>query len=199
MPMQDWDHTARCEDVLAPFTTFDFPFLNVPELIRGAATIYQYPMVDRDPLPSWDFGRSPFLATLPTQCIRLEGMAPHKPFSTLVSSPENWQRGRRSRTLYPNTMHSVAQRPPPSCSPDREGGPERSMALVEERAPDGFVNLEDVVSQEELERIAKSYKQIAGFDPETLNSRPRCRSGSRPTRGSVYVPARPEHCWAAAR
>jgi hypothetical protein len=55
---------------------------------------------------------------------------------------------------------------------NREGGPERSMALVEERAPDGFVNLEDVVSQEELEQIARSYKQIAGFDPETLNSRP---------------------------
>jgi 2-polyprenyl-6-methoxyphenol hydroxylase-like FAD-dependent oxidoreductase len=25
--------------------------------IGGAATIYQYPMVDRDPLPTWNFGR----------------------------------------------------------------------------------------------------------------------------------------------
>ena len=57
MPMQDWVHTARHEDALAPFATFGFAFLDVPALIRGAAAIYQYPMVDRDPLPTWDFGR----------------------------------------------------------------------------------------------------------------------------------------------
>ncbi len=55
--MQDWVHTARHEDALAPFASFGFAFLDVPALIRGAAAIYQYPMVDRDPLPTWDFGR----------------------------------------------------------------------------------------------------------------------------------------------
>jgi PleD family two-component response regulator len=34
-----------------------FEFFDVPALIRGAATIYQYPMVDLDPLPTWDSGR----------------------------------------------------------------------------------------------------------------------------------------------
>ncbi len=57
MPAQDWVHTARHEDVLAPFAAFGFPFLDVPALIRGAGAIYQYPMVDRDPLPTWDFRR----------------------------------------------------------------------------------------------------------------------------------------------
>ena len=40
-----------------PFASFVFDFLDVPALIRGAEAIYQYPMVDRDPLPTWDFGR----------------------------------------------------------------------------------------------------------------------------------------------
>jgi 2-polyprenyl-6-methoxyphenol hydroxylase-like FAD-dependent oxidoreductase len=57
MPTQDWGHTTRREDVLEPFKLFVFDFLDVPALIRGAATIYQYPMVDRDPLPTWHFGR----------------------------------------------------------------------------------------------------------------------------------------------
>jgi 2-polyprenyl-6-methoxyphenol hydroxylase-like FAD-dependent oxidoreductase len=57
MPLQDWEHTARLEDVLEPFKSFVFDFLDVPALIRGAKTIYQYPMVDRDPLPTWSFGR----------------------------------------------------------------------------------------------------------------------------------------------
>lgn len=55
---------------------------------------------------------------------------------------------------------------------NREGGPLRALQLVEERAPGGFVDLHDVISQEELEEIAGSYKRTAGFDPETLNNRP---------------------------
>ena len=46
-PRQEWEHTARLEDVLEPFTSFVFDFLDVPALIRGATAIYQYPMVDR--------------------------------------------------------------------------------------------------------------------------------------------------------
>ncbi len=57
MPPQDWDHTAHREEVLEPFASFRFDFLDVPALIRSAEVIYKYPMVDRDPLPTWDFGR----------------------------------------------------------------------------------------------------------------------------------------------
>ena len=57
MPRQDWEHTARREDVLGLFKAYVFDFLDVPALIRGATTIYQYPMVDRTPLPTWHFGR----------------------------------------------------------------------------------------------------------------------------------------------
>jgi hypothetical protein len=39
--------TARREDVLEAFASFVFEFLDVPALIRGATTIYQYPTVDR--------------------------------------------------------------------------------------------------------------------------------------------------------
>lgn len=56
-PTRDWEHRARLEDVLAPFESYVFEFLDVPALIRGAEAIYQYPMVDRDPLPTWNFGR----------------------------------------------------------------------------------------------------------------------------------------------
>src|SRR5262249_26325728 len=58
MPTQGWHHTARRDDVLEPFRSFIFEFLDVPDLIRGANTIYQYPMVDRDPLSTWSCGRA---------------------------------------------------------------------------------------------------------------------------------------------
>src|SRR5687768_1418756 len=36
MPMQDWEHTARLEEVLEPFASYVFDFLDVPAMIRGA-------------------------------------------------------------------------------------------------------------------------------------------------------------------
>jgi len=58
MPPQEWTHVAHREEVLAAFATFTFDFLDVAALIRGAEVIYQYPIVDRDPVPMWDFGRA---------------------------------------------------------------------------------------------------------------------------------------------
>ncbi len=48
----------------------------------------------------------------------------------------------------------------------------RPLKLVEERAPDGFTKLDDVISPQELAEIADAYKRTAGFDAETLNNRP---------------------------
>ncbi|MCM3571113.1 hypothetical protein [Neobacillus mesonae] len=45
------------------------------------------------------------------------------------------------------------------------------MQIVEERAPEGFNNLNDVISFQELENVSNTYKQIVGFDPEILNSK----------------------------
>jgi 2-polyprenyl-6-methoxyphenol hydroxylase-like FAD-dependent oxidoreductase len=54
---------------------------------------------------------------------------------------------------------------------NRKQGPEECMTLVEQRAPSGFAQLYDVISQTELEDIAMRYKKLAGFDQETLNKK----------------------------
>jgi 2-polyprenyl-6-methoxyphenol hydroxylase-like FAD-dependent oxidoreductase len=172
MPPQDWVYTARQDDVLAPFATFDFPFMDVPSLIRGAETIYQYPMVDRDPLPSWDFGR-----------ITLLGDAAHPMYPTGGNGASqaiiDARVLARELATRPSIEDAVAaydsiRRPATAAVvlSNRSGGPERAMAIVEERAPGGFAHIDDVIGQEELEQIASSYKQVAGFDLETLNNRP---------------------------
>ena len=54
---------------------------------------------------------------------------------------------------------------------NRQMGPEEVMQIVEDRAPDGFKNLDEIISQEELQEIAARYKQIAGFEKDTLNQK----------------------------
>jgi len=55
---------------------------------------------------------------------------------------------------------------------NRQGGPERVMEIVHQRMPDGFVDLDTVINHAELDEISRSYKRMAGFDPEVLNDRP---------------------------
>ncbi|MBN8901636.1 MAG: flavin-dependent oxidoreductase, partial [Rhodospirillales bacterium] len=55
---------------------------------------------------------------------------------------------------------------------NRRNGPEPVMQLVEERAPEGFARIEDVLSPAELEEAASGYKRLAGFDRDALNARP---------------------------
>ena len=55
---------------------------------------------------------------------------------------------------------------------NRRNGPEQVMQMVEERAPDGYKIVTDVLSQKELEDIAANYKRVAGFQVEALNAKP---------------------------
>jgi hypothetical protein len=45
------------------------------------------------------------------------------------------------------------------------------MQLVEQRAPNGFDRIEDVLTPQELQDTAANYKQVAGFDRDALNAR----------------------------
>jgi hypothetical protein len=54
---------------------------------------------------------------------------------------------------------------------NREVGPEQCMEIVEERAPDGFDDLDAIISPAELEEISLRYKRTAGFDRDVLNAR----------------------------
>ena len=54
---------------------------------------------------------------------------------------------------------------------NRRNGPEQVMQLVQERAPNGFNRVEDVLTPTELEETASAYKRIAGFDKDALNAR----------------------------
>jgi 2-polyprenyl-6-methoxyphenol hydroxylase-like FAD-dependent oxidoreductase len=52
---------------------------------------------------------------------------------------------------------------------NRQKGPDFIMDLMEERFPDGFA--EGEIPHEELAEIMVHYKQVAGFDIQTLNAK----------------------------
>ena len=171
MPAQDWEHTARLEEVLEPFSSYVFDFLDVPALIRRAEVIYQYPMVDRDPLPTWNFVRVTLLgdAAHPTYPVGSNGASQAILDARVLAS----ELAHKSSIEAAVAGYDAERRPATAkvVEANRRVGPEECMEIVEQQAPDGFTNLDDVVTMRELEEISGAYKRTAGFDPETLNSR----------------------------
>lgn len=172
MPPQDWDHTVDIAEVLAVFGGFDFEFCDVPALIAGAEAVFQYPMVDRDPIESWTAGR-----------VTLLGDAAHPMYP--VGSNGASQAIIDARVLARDLVlvddvdealaaYESVRRPATAAIvlANRQVGPERCMEIVHERAPNGFDDIDDVIGNEELEEISESYRRTAGFSVEELNTRP---------------------------
>lgn len=170
--LEDWNRPGRLEDFLPAFEQFRFDWLDVPALVRAAEAVWLYPMVDRDPLPRWTHGP-----------VTLLGDAAHPMYP--IGSNGASQAILDARVLtgclrrYRNDLQLGLERYDQLRRPatgqivlsNRQQGPEAAMQLVEERAPDGFARLEDVVTPGELQAIADKYKRLAGFAVAELNTR----------------------------
>ena len=53
---------------------------------------------------------------------------------------------------------------------NRKGGPERVIDVLEERAPDGFTDVDAVASHAEREAIVRGYASMSGFAREQVNA-----------------------------
>ena len=167
----DWNHPVDPAPIIELFKEWTFDWLDVPKLISASHQMLEYPMVDRDPLDRWTFGRSTLIgdaahATYPigsngaSQAI-IDGRALAFELATRDSVDEALDAYESVRR--PLTSGVVRS--------NRELGPERVLSLAYERAPGGFDDIHDVVGQSELEAISSQYKQAAGFDPTLLNDR----------------------------
>lgn len=66
---------------------------------------------------------------------------------------------------------------------NRAGGPDNVLQVAHERAPNGFKNIYDIITQEELEDIGAAYKRIAGFEVGNVNAAAKLTEGIAEARG----------------
>ena len=172
MPRQDWDHVVDPAEIRALFGGMRFGWIDIGALIDGAPRWWQYPMVDRDPLPHWGSGRITLLgdAAHPMYPVGANGASQAILDARVLA---------RALALAPDAgsaLHDYekARRPETAAVvvANREVGPEQCMELAEARAPNGFERIEDVFAPGELQELSSRYKRIAGFDPAALNNRP---------------------------
>jgi len=167
-----WNRQARVESVLPHFADWRFDWLDVPALITGAPAIFEYPMIDRDPLPAWSHGRVTLLgdAAHPMYPVGSNGGSQ----AILDARVLAWELARTGEPVQALAAYEAARRPATTALvlSAREMGPDRVLATVEQRAPRGFQRIEEVLSPEELAALDANYKKLTGTDVESLNTRP---------------------------
>ena len=168
---EDWNRAAKIEEFAADFEEWRFDWLDVPDLIRGAEKVLEYPMVDRDPLPCWTQGTVTLMgdAAHPTYPIGSNG-ASQAILDARVLGASFLTHGLSHQALarYEAKMRPVASK---IALANRSGqGPDAILQRVEDLCGGTFDAIEDILSRDELEAHARAYKSIAGFAVETLNS-----------------------------
>jgi 2-polyprenyl-6-methoxyphenol hydroxylase-like FAD-dependent oxidoreductase len=144
----------------------------VRRLIARTERVLQLPNVDRDPIPRWSFSRVTLIgdAAHPMQPVGAQAGSQavvdgRVLAAALMANADPVEALLRYQDQRIAAMNDMIIR-------NRNLGLETVLQLAEERAPDGFARITDVLSQEELETTASSFKKAAGFDVETVNSRP---------------------------
>jgi 2-polyprenyl-6-methoxyphenol hydroxylase-like FAD-dependent oxidoreductase len=154
---EDYNRAAKLDEFLPWFEDWRFDWLDVPGLIRNCTHAYEYPLVDRDPLDRWTFGNVTLLgdAAHPMYPIGSNG-ASQAILDARVLTREILNHGETAAALH---AYEGERRPATTelVRLNRRNGPEQVMQLVEERAPDGFAVVTDVLSHQELADVANTY------------------------------------------
>jgi 2-polyprenyl-6-methoxyphenol hydroxylase-like FAD-dependent oxidoreductase len=168
---QDWNRAGVLEDFLPAFAGWSFDWLDIPTVIKGARAVYEFPMVDRDPLPRWSHGP-----------VTLMGDAAHAMYpigsngasqaiiDARILARDLRDLGETASALahYDDTRREAANA---VVLANRGDGPDKVLDIVAERAPGGFDDIEDVIPLSERQSFADGYKQVAGMDIAALNAR----------------------------
>lgn len=167
-----WFRPADVEEVAHHFDGWTYDWLDVPGLLRRADVVYENPMIDRDPVPTWVDGP-----------VLLVGDAAHAMYPT--GSNGATQAVMDARHLGAALLrHGVGPQALAAfdaqfCGPlselvlrNRGEGPFGLLDLVEERCGGRYDALDDVVPQSERSAFMARYKTAAGFAVEQLNSSP---------------------------
>jgi 2-polyprenyl-6-methoxyphenol hydroxylase-like FAD-dependent oxidoreductase len=162
--MNDWNRTGNAKDFLDIFKDWRFDWLDVPALISGATEILEYPMVDRDPVAQWTFGRVTLLgdAAHPMYPRGSNGSAQALiDARTLAEQLAVCEDPREALKAY------EAQRLEPTANivrTNRSVPPDFIIMKADELSGgQPFGKIDDLISQDELRKISENYARIAGF------------------------------------
>ncbi|MYM57303.1 flavin-dependent oxidoreductase [Thalassovita mangrovi] len=165
-----WFRQVELSDFAHHFDGWEYDWLNVPELLRGAEVAYENPMIDRDPVPTWRDG-----------AVALMGDAAHAMYPTGSNGASQAVIDARelgaAMLEHGVTAEALQAYDDKLCGPvselilrNRGAGPFGLLNMVDDRCGGEFDNIDDVIPAEERAEFMAKYKAAAGFAIEKLNN-----------------------------
>ena len=168
----DWNKKVAVDDFIYHFEGWNYEWIDVPAMLRGAGDIYEYPMIDRDPVPTWVDGN-----------VVLLGDAAHVMYPTGSNGASQAIVDARilgaSMVKHGATAEALRAYDDALCEEisavvlrNRGAGPFGLLNLLDERCGGVFDDIDDVIPAAEREAFMSRYKAAAGFAKEGLNAAP---------------------------
>jgi 2-polyprenyl-6-methoxyphenol hydroxylase-like FAD-dependent oxidoreductase len=168
----DWNRRVALQEFAHHFDGWNYGWLDVPALLRGAKEIFEYPMIDRDPVPTWVDGR-----------VALLGDAAHVMYPTGSNGASQAIVDARvlgasllTHGVGPAALRAYDDKLCDAISAlvlrNRGAGPFGLLNLLDERCGGVFDDIEQVIPAAEREAFMARYKAAAGLAIETLNAAP---------------------------
>jgi 2-polyprenyl-6-methoxyphenol hydroxylase-like FAD-dependent oxidoreductase len=168
----DWNKKVALDSFLHHFEGWRYDWLDVPAMLRGADEVFEYPMIDRDPVPTWVDGR-----------VALLGDAAHVMYPTgsngasqaimdaRVLGAAMIQHGVTSEALQAYDRKLCAEISAVVLR-NRGAGPFGLLNLLDERCGGVFDDIDTVIPAREREEFMSRYRIAAGFEKDRLNAAP---------------------------
>ncbi|RPI58572.1 MAG: flavin-dependent oxidoreductase, partial [Lysobacterales bacterium] len=168
----DWNEKVEIDSFIHHFQGWRYDWLDVPAMLRGADEVFEYPMIDRDPVSTWVDGR-----------VALLGDAAHVMYPTgsngasqaivdaRVLGAAMIEHGVTSEALRAYDRKLCAEISGVILR-NRGAGPFGLLNLLDERCGGVFDDIDDVIPAQEREEFMSRYRAAAGFAREQLNAAP---------------------------
>jgi 2-polyprenyl-6-methoxyphenol hydroxylase-like FAD-dependent oxidoreductase len=160
---EDWSRPGRLHEVLPHVRRFAIADVDVIALIESTPVFWEYPVCDREPLAAWSHGRATLLGDAAHAMYPVGSNGASQAIldaralaDALADTPDVSQALRRYEAARLRATAEIVYS-------NRSGGPEGVIDAVEALAPDGFDDVEAVLSHAEREGIVRGYARKAGF------------------------------------
>ncbi len=168
----DWNKKVEIDSFIHHFEGWNYEWLDVPAMLRGAEEVFEYPMIDREPVPTWVDGN-----------VALLGDAAHVMYPTgsngasqaIVDARvlgaamiEHGVSGAALRAYDDQLCKEISA----LVLRNRGAGPFGLLNLLDERCGGVFDDIEEVIPAAERDEFMSRYKAAAGFAIEKLNAAP---------------------------